>query len=172
MPIIYSDCVKLDVFRLFKAKIDQKNLEAAIKSYSGASPSEGIKRIGLLIDTTETDQLESITEMASGITPHSQVTTLCYVQRVKKGFHTFSTFDMGAVNWKGDLKHGEIGFFMGQSFDLLISYYSQDNILLRYITAAANAHFKVGFPIKNVPQLNDLVINIDIDEVSGLQLNL
>ena len=156
-----------------KEKSIKKNLEVAIKNYSGPSPSSGIKRIGLLIDATQVEQLEGVMGMASELKANSQVTTLCYVNKVRKGFHAFSTFDSGAVNWKGHFKRkGEVEYFLNQTFDLLISYYSQDNMLLRYITAAADAHFKVGFPIKGIRQLNDLVIDTATDDVGGFATEL
>ncbi len=155
-----------------KEKSLKKNLEAAVLNYTGPTPTVGIQRVGLLIDNTQVQQLEGVMSMASAIKSSARVTTLCYVNRVKKGFHAFSTFDNSAINWKGHFKKGEVEFFLNQTFDLLISYYSLNNTLLRYATAAANAHFKVGFPIEGVPQLNDLVINTDIDDVGGFATEL
>lgn len=160
----------LDFFRDRSLK---RNLEVAVASYAGPTPSFGIKRLGLLIDATQVKQLEGVMGMASQLRANSQVTTLCYVHSVRKGFHAISTFDKKALDWKGNFKKGgEVEYFMSQTFDLLISYYATDNLLLRYLTAISTAHFKVGFPIEGVRQLNDLVIDTPLDDVGGFATEL
>lgn len=98
----------LDVWREKRIK---RNPDEAIKSYSGATPTSCIKRIGLLIDTTVDVDVELLTEYIEGLRQHARLATICYVRHVNKmGFHANSTFDNTAFNWQGELNNAQVDF--------------------------------------------------------------
>jgi hypothetical protein len=154
----------LDVWREKRIK---RNPDEAIKSYSGATPTSCIKRIGLLIDTTVDVDVELLTEYIEGLRQHARLATICYVRHVNKmGFHANSTFDNTAFNWQGELNNAQVDFFLNQEYDLLISYYAEARPVLQFITAKASACLKVGFPSRSDHQLNDLTIDTKPENVT------
>ncbi|HEA30259.1 MAG TPA: hypothetical protein ENH91_09735 [Leeuwenhoekiella sp.] len=147
----------LDVWREKRIK---RNLEEAIKSYSGANPPSGIKRVGLLVDATAAIDVEALSSQINELQQRWNVTTLCYVRSVNKNeFHATSTFDKTAINWYGELSNAEVDFFLSQHYDLLVNYYTKARTILQYVTAKASADFKVGFPVLEKYHLNDLTID-------------
>ncbi len=154
----------LDVWREKRIK---RNLDEAIKSYSGPTPTSSIKRIGLLIDTTVNVDVDLLTGYIEGLRQYVQLATICYVQHVNKmGFHANSTFDNTAFNWQGEMNNAQVDFFLNQEYDLLISYYADARPVLQFVTAKASARFKVGFPTHGAYQLNDLTIDTKPENVT------
>ncbi|MGB3775738.1 MAG: hypothetical protein WA951_10820 [Leeuwenhoekiella sp.] len=154
----------LDIWRDKRIK---RNLEDAIASYTGPAVTSAIKRIGLLIDTTENVDVEMLSTMLEELQHHVRVNVICYVDSVSKiGFNANSTFDKNAFNWQGELNNVQVDFFLNQEYDLMISYYARPLPLLKYVTASANANFKVGFPGCDDHRLNDLTIDTKPENVA------
>ncbi|WP_051907750.1 DUF6913 domain-containing protein [Flavimarina sp. Hel_I_48] len=154
----------LDVWREKRIK---RNLKEAALGYPGASPATSIQRVGLLVDTTEDVDIEALTSALSLLQKQARINVIYYVERVHKtGFPSNSTFDNRAINWQGELSNAQTDFFMNQHYDLLISYYVKALPILQFITAKANAHFKVGFPGNGTYLLNDLTIDTKPENIS------
>jgi len=146
----------LDIWREKRIK---SNLEAAAQGYAGASHASYIKRVGLLIDTTEDVDVEDLSDAVGNLQQHARLNVICYVKQVNKmGSQAYGAFDRRALNWQGELKNAQTDFFLNQQYDLLISYYAKALPVLQFITAKTKAHFKVGFPESNTYRLNDLTI--------------
>lgn len=47
--------------------------------------------------------------------------------------------------WKGEITEDFLNEFINTEFDILLSYYNVENILLMMITKQSRAKFKVGF---------------------------
>lgn len=152
---------------VWRGKRIKRNLDKAIKSYCGATSTPGLKRVGILIDTTVAIDMELLTAHIERLQQPVQLVILCYVQRVSQvEFHANRTFDDNAFNWKGEINNAEVDFFLNQEYDLLLSYYAEARPVLQLVTAKASAHFKVGFPVPGGHQLNDLAIDTKPENVT------
>lgn len=151
---------------VWKEKRIKRNLDRAIENYSGATPTSALNRVGLLIDSTSLIDADELAAKLGMFRKRMNITKLCYVEQVAgNNFQTNSVFDESALNWKGDFNSAEVDFFLNQHYDMLISYYTTPRLILRYITAMARAHFKVGLTIGNDYRMNDLSIATHPQEI-------
>lgn len=84
-----------------------------------------------------------------------------YNKELEKSFKHFSEKDF---NWKGEITETSFQSFLDEPFDLLICYFSEGNIMLKYAAQVSNATFKVGFTSINT-NLFDLNIAVKLEEV-------
>ena len=84
-----------------------------------------------------------------------------YNKELEKSFKHFSEKDF---NWKGEITETSFQSFLNEPFDLLICYFSEGNIMLKYAAQVSNATFKVGFTSINT-NLFDLNIAVKLEEV-------
>ena len=85
-----------------------------------------------------------------------------YNKELEKSFKHFSEKDF---NWKGEITETSFQSFLNEPFDLLICYFSEGNIMLKYAAQVSNATFKVGFTSINT-NLFDLNIAVKLEEVN------
>lgn len=85
-----------------------------------------------------------------------------YNKELEKSFKHFSEKDF---NWKGEITETSFQSFLDEPFDLLICYFSEGNIMLKYAAQVSNAAFKVGFTSINT-NLFDLNIAVKLEEVN------
>ena len=74
-----------------------------------------------------------------------------------------SCFSPKDIGWNGNIKNTELKIFLNQDFDALISYYADDKLELRMLTALSKAKFKIGV-LQTDSRLNDLIIKTDMSE--------
>ncbi|MDO6852978.1 hypothetical protein Q4599_05270 [Cellulophaga lytica] len=72
----------------------------------------------------------------------------------------FSEEDLG---WGAKIENSYALEFLDNEYDLLISYYTEDNLLLQLMTMQSKARLKVGFGEVD-ENLNDLILNIPIKD--------
>ena len=84
-----------------------------------------------------------------------------YNKELEKSFKHFSEKDF---NWRGEITDTSFQSFLDEPFDLLICYFSEGNIMLKYAAQVSNATFKVGFTSINT-NLFDLNIAVKLEEV-------
>ena len=75
------------------------------------------------------------------------------------------------MSWNGQFKSQIAKDFVNTSFDLLINLYQTSDLALQVATAATNATLKVGLKNTN-PELNDLIINVNINDKSVFKTEL
>ncbi|WP_253471902.1 hypothetical protein [Flavobacterium sp. HSC-61S13] len=70
---------------------------------------------------------------------------------------------VGDFDWEGKLKNEKVQRFIDTPFDLLISYYDVDEMLLLWSTAHSQARFKVGFSTIKLSN-NHLSLQLPIEQ--------
>ena len=77
----------------------------------------------------------------------------------------------GDFNFVGGLKNSEIEAFVKKPFDLLLSYYSTENVFLDFVSAQSNALFRVGVS-EDMMEFNDLTIKTPLNQVDVFEREL
>ncbi|SFD81427.1 DUF6913 domain-containing protein [Flavobacterium phragmitis] len=126
--------------------------------------SKNVQTIGLLIDESSLSHSEMLIKELTlqGIAPEN-IKVLAYNAKFKKKeTYLRPTFGKSHINWKGEIAEDFVNEFVNSKFDLLLSYYNEENRFLMMITNQSKAQFKVGFAsVDN--NLNRLMINTELE---------
>jgi hypothetical protein len=82
-----------------------------------------------------------------------------------------ATYDGTDLGWNGTIKDANLKTFINTDFDLLISYYTEDNILLKLLTTASKSKFKVGI-LQEDERINDLIIKTELNDFKTFKIEL
>jgi len=67
----------------------------------------------------------------------------------------FSDKDLG---WNGDIENSYVHEFLSREYDLLVNYYTQENLMIQLMSVKTKARVRVGF--KEVDQIyNDIILD-------------
>lgn len=127
--------------------------------------TSNIQTIGLLVDESKFRySKELIQELVSnGIAPKN-IKIVAYRQKFKKKkIYSKPTFGKKHIDWRGQITEVFLDEFIETEFDLLISYYDVESVILMMITSKSKAKFKVGFSSVNA-KLNRWMIETTMAE--------
>ena len=156
---------------LWKHKSIKRNIEKLVARSGRSSFSSTIKSVGILVDLTAFDTVKRLEKMALRLGDNISVSVLLYndIENKKEDENLF--FNDKAISFNGKIKEDKVTAFISKPFDLLLSYYNRENLVLQFVTAGSQAHFKVGFPLQ-MYQLNDLTIHVDLQNSSAFEAEL
>lgn len=150
----------------FKEKSIQKYINNILKKRK-ANVSDGrMESVGIILSQEEYNEHENLTSFFKdhGLR-ENKIKFITFIEEERNKPNTwdayFSTKDIG---WKGKLINVELEEFVKARFDVLISYYRNDNLILNTATALSNANFKIGISNKDV-RLNDIIIDIKTSQI-------
>ncbi|AXO78852.1 hypothetical protein DZC78_00085 [Olleya aquimaris] len=161
---------------ILKRFIDKSNKKYVKKSVLNrvVQPNDNkINSIGVLVDNNEFADIEWINNLAQSLKVNqNQLKILSYFNPKKEEISVFTnTFAKKDLSWNGQFKSQIAKGFVNTSFDLLINLYQTNDLALQVATAATNATLKVGLNNTN-PELNDLIINVNINDKSVFKTEL
>jgi hypothetical protein len=142
----------------------KKILKNSLQNVKGNSISGIIKTVGLVIDQRyflETDAL--IKEfIANGILKEN-IEVIVYGDMIKNNINSRRvTFGSKHLKWNAEIDNPAVNYFIDKEFDLLISYYDIEKVMLLIVTHNSKAHFKVGFSAID-KRFNNLIINTNAE---------
>ena len=153
------------ILKVFKEKSNQKYLNKLL-SIRNVDVSNGkIKNLGIIMHIEEIDDFELFRGMAEHLNLHTnQIKVIGYTSNNKSDNNSWdSCFNEKDFGWKGAINNVELQQFLNTKFDALISYYTNDVLELKLMTAKSEAQFKIGiFQLDS--RLNDLIIKTNISE--------
>lgn len=141
-----------------------KFLKNNFRNVSNISAKSPIQTIGLLIDESYFSETEALLKevIVNGILENN-IKIIVYKDKIKKNeVHSHMTFGAKHINWNLKINNIEVNDFIGQKFDLLISYYDIEKAILLQVTHDSKAQFKVGFSSID-KKLNNLLINTNAE---------
>ena len=141
----------------------KKTLKKSFQNLKNSESVTVVKTIGLLIDASRFFETELLIQQlaANGIL-RENITTIIYAGTFTKIVQEkYIVFNSGHLQWNGEISSSEINVFINEKFDLLISYYDLEKILLLKITHNSKAHFKVGFSSID-KRLNHFMIKTEV----------
>jgi hypothetical protein len=158
----------------FKQKSGAKFLKEELKNpLASIARTKGIVKLGCLVnlDQFENTNLfhEFIEEFA--LRPNA-VKVIGYKNFYDKNSPyatpVFSDKDLG---WGGNIENSYVLEFLSREYDLLVNYYTDENLLLKLMSVKTKARVRVGF--KEVDQrLNDLIIDNPIADFKTFKKEL
>lgn len=142
-----------------KTKSIIRKLKNEVASRTYVPSGTPIRSIGILqeeavpFDKKNREQLAKVLGIQEkDIEILTYVTTLSKDQKEVEG-----TYSVKSIGWNGIAKTASLKTFIAKDFDILLSYYTEDRLPLRWVSGLSKAVFKVGL-IKEEESLHDLVI--------------
>lgn len=137
-----------------------------------ASPGE-ISSLAIIIDYEKLADFRPLMKLASTLSvANEQVYIAGYVDKVHKSVnYLIPVFSESSVKTNGMVRSPQMQEFLSRKYDLLVSYYSDDNAILRLMTALTRASFKVGIA-KDLSMFNDLTLLTGENDFEGFQTEL
>ena len=77
----------------------------------------------------------------------------------------FSDKDLG---WNGNIENSYALEFLGREYDLLVNYYTEENLLLQLMSIKTRARVRVGFKEVDA-QFNDLILNLPLKDFKAFK---
>ena len=150
------------ILKGFKEKSNQKFINKLIDSRKAAVSSKKIESVGIILNLSEFDDFETLRIFFESLKLNpNKIKIVGFTEDVKLVEASIELlYSEKQVGWKGKLKNNELISFINTNFDVLISYYKQDNLELNLVTALSKANFKVGLS-NNDERLHDLILDID-----------
>jgi hypothetical protein len=152
----------LKFFKNFSAKRILNKSSLHVNSVVTDKP---IERVGLLIDETYFSDKDKLVQLllSKGI-QEKNLSLLAYKNKYKKNeIISYPHYSKKDVSCLGTIDNKEALDFIGQEFDLLISFYDHKQIPLVIVTHQSKADFKVGFTEVD-KRLNHFMINTSIEK--------
>ena len=143
----------------FKEKSNKKYLNSILRERSTNVDDSKIVSLGVIFCIDEIDDFEIFRTLATSIHVRpNKLKIIAYTENIKEAPYFWDTcFHAKDFGWNGKIKNIELQSFLDTKFDALISYYKNDILELKLLTAASKAKFKIG-TFQTDERLNDFII--------------
>ena len=134
---------------------------------STLASTSAIRSVGLVIDETSFFEKENlIKELISNGFSANSISILVYRDTMNKNeTYLHYTFNSSILDWNASISDAVVTNFIQTEFDLLVSYYDIEKVILLLITNRSKAKFKVGFSSID-KRLHHLMITTQIGNYS------
>lgn len=159
-------------FKKWKHKAVKSSIDKLLAEPTSYSPSDGVLRIAVLIDSTQFSDDEKLLLIKNSFSVKTQITPVYYVNHLKEvEGQGLVAFDAYSFTWNAKLKNTDLQNFLDTSYDYFIGYYRSENLFLHYVSALVKADFKIGFP-NEAFEISDLMIDVALDDVATFQAEM
>ncbi len=158
----------------FKFKSGQKYLRQELKnSVPNVLRSQGIRSIAVIVDMDKFNKTELFYEFIDEFKLRPNAVKIIgyksyYDKNSPYATPVFSDKDLG---WNGTIENSYALEFLSREYDLLVNYYTQENLLLQLMTVRTKARINVGFSEVD-KKYNDLIMNASIQDFKIFKLEL
>ena len=134
---------------------------------------KGITSIGVIVDMDAFLKPEQFFEFIDdfGLRPNA-VQIIGYREYYHKNspysLPVFSDKDLG---WNGDIENSYALEFLSRNYDVLVNYYTKENLMLQLMTIKSKARIRVGFPEVD-KNFNDLILESPMDDFTTFKNEL
>lgn len=161
------------ILKAFKANSNQKYINKLLNARQVAVSNLKMNSVGVILNMNEFSDFDAfrIYFKTLGISP-AKIKIIAFVDDVKDANPLWDTyFNPKDFGWKGKIKNIDLQSFIDTKFDVLISYYTNESIELKLITAASKANFKVGLT-QDDKRVYDLIIDVKTKEIQLFKTEL
>jgi len=161
------------ILKAFKANSNQKYINKLLNARHVAVSNLKMNSVGVILNMNEFSDFDAfrIYFKTLGISP-AKIKIIAFVDDVKDANPLWDTyFNPKDFGWKGKIKNIDLQSFIDTKFDVLISYYTNESIELKLITAASKANFKVGLT-QDDKRVYDLMIDVKTKEIQLFKTEL
>lgn len=154
------------ILKRFKEKSNQKFINRLIDFRVPEISSNKIESVGIVVNLSEFDDFEMFRIFFEELKLNPNKVKIAGFTDDPKlvEFSNELLYSEKQIGWRGKIKDNGLKTFINTPFDVLISYYKDDNLELNLISALSKANFKVG--ISNYDErLHDLILEVDTKEI-------
>lgn len=153
------------ILKGFKEKSNEKYLNRLLSERHVNINEDAVVSLGVILNIDEIDDFELFTKLADCIKVRpNRVKIIAFSESKKEVLNTWDEcYNPKDFGWKGVIKNSELESFLDTKFDVLISYYEQEILELKMITAFSKAKFKIGI-LQSDERINDLIIKTTLNE--------
>ncbi|AUP77833.1 DUF6913 domain-containing protein [Flavivirga eckloniae] len=153
------------ILKGFKEKSIEKHLNKLLSERQVNVTDKQIESLGVILNIDEIDDFELFRKFANFLKIRDNKLKIIAFSKNDKGMLTswdvcFNPKDFG---WNGAIKNAELQLFLETKYDALISYYEEDVLELKLITAMSKAQFKIGI-VQDDERINDLIIKTKLKD--------
>ncbi len=158
----------------FKHKSGLKYLKEELKKPpSRIQRSKGITSIGCIVDLDKFDNVELFYGLVDEYSLRPNAVKIIgyksfYDKNSPYATPVFSDKDLG---WGGAIENSYALEFLNREYDMLINYYTEDNLLMKLMTLKTRARINVGFGEVD-KNLNDLILNTSMKDFKTFKKEL
>lgn len=153
------------ILKGFREKSNKKYLNKMLSKRKVYVDDSKIDSLGVIINIDEVDDFELFRSLAThlNVRPNRLKVIAFSPSKIEKPNFWELCFSPKDIGWSGTIKNIELQAFLDKPFDVLISYYTSDEIELKLLTGLSKAKFKIGI-LQTDPRLNDLIIKTNLNE--------
>ncbi|MET1259671.1 hypothetical protein ABV409_10025 [Flagellimonas sp. DF-77] len=158
----------------FKVKSGLKFLEDELaKPRDTRTGKKGIHSLGCIVDLDQFETPDAFYELRQELSLRPNAIQLIgyHKNHDKNSPFAVQFYTDRDLGWNGSIENGYVAEFTGREYDVLISYYAQDRLLLHLLTAKTKARIKVGFGAVDA-KFNDLIMNMPISDFTSFKQEL
>lgn len=161
------------ILKAFKEKSNQKYINKLLNARRVAVTSAKMKSVGVILNMNEFSDFDEFRSLLKSLGIHEAKTKIIgFIDDPKDSNNLWDTFfspkDFG---WKGKINSVDLQTFIDTEFDVLISFYNEQQLELNLITAVSKANFKVGLTNQD-QRLYDLIIDVRVSQFSVFKKEL
>jgi len=149
----------------FRKKSNEKYLNKLVSERHVNVDDNKIESLGVIVNIDENIDVELFKTLAEELKIHpNKLKVITFSENVKDDVISWDNcYNPKDFGWKGRIKNVELESFLDLKLDALISYYEEEILELKCITAASKAKLKVGI-LQTDERINDLIIKTNIKE--------
>ena len=158
----------------FKVKSGRKHLaQELLKPNVTINRNKGITAIGCIVDVDQFPNAEAFYELIDefSLRPNA-IKIIGYKRDLDKNspyaIQMFSDRDLG---WKGKIENGYVLEFLGREYDMLVNYYTDDNLMMKLLSVRTPARLKVGLEAADT-KINNLILNTSLKDFKTFKSEL
>ncbi|MCR8669105.1 hypothetical protein NO995_15575 [Aestuariibaculum sp. M13] len=153
------------ILKGFKEKSNKKYLNKLLNERQGRVDDSKIESLGVIFNYDETDNFEQFRKLADKLKVRpNKVKIIAFSEREIELQSTWDVcYTFKDFGWKGAVNNSELQAFIKTEFDALISFYNNDILELKLMTALSKAKFKIGV-LQDDERLNDFIIKTKLNE--------
>ena len=151
------------ILKGFKKKSNEKYLNKLLSKRQIVDNDNTFECLGVILNIDEFEDFESFKKLAKIIGIRSdKLTVVAFSEKEENDITVFKPcFNSNDFGRKGTVNNLELKAFLETDFDALISYYQNDILELKLITAKSKAKFKIGI-LQTDERLNDLILQTNV----------
>lgn len=152
--------------KAFKEKSNKKYLNKLLSQRKINVDNSKIKSLGVILNFDEIEDFNAFNVLASRLKVHAnRIKVIAYTTDLKSHGNSWDAcFNAKDFGWNGEVKNVELQTFLDASFDVLISYYTEEHLELKLLTALSKSKIKIGL-LQSDDRLNDIIIKTKIKDL-------
>jgi hypothetical protein len=153
------------ILKGFKEKSNKKYLNKLLAKRQVNVNNDAVVSLGIILNIDKINDFDAFRALADYIEVRpNRLKVIAFSSGKKDDVHAWNEcYNPKDFGWNGTIKNMQLREFLDTKFDVLISYYEEDILELKLMTAESRAKFKIGI-LQSDERLNDLIIKTNLNQ--------